>query len=258
MLGLVLGVLLTASASPSVVVAGFRTVEVSSAKQRLFEETFSDALARAIPNARVTSASALGTVLGLERQRQLVGCEASAATSNCMAELAGALGSSVVVTGTVARLGASFEIDVRAAAAEDGHTLAAGRQTVKTEEEILDALRTLAGSLGVTIAPDAVPVTSRASTWVWTAVAVAGVAAAVTGFALGASEHQAFVSAPSLEAARPHATTGAALQVVAWSGVGLAAAGGLGLGISLWPSRASEPSATAGLDGAQLIVGGAW
>src|SRR5262245_15063642 len=46
----------------------------------------------------VVTSSDLNAILGLERQRQLLGCDTEA-TSNCLAELTGALGAPLLVSG---------------------------------------------------------------------------------------------------------------------------------------------------------------
>jgi hypothetical protein len=51
------------------------------------------------------------TMLGLERQKQLMGC--SDASSTCMTELAGALGARLVLTGSVTRLGDAYQLNLQ-------------------------------------------------------------------------------------------------------------------------------------------------
>lgn len=60
-------------------------------------------IARALPPSafQVTTAAQLQAVMGLERQRQLLGC--SEDSTACVAELANALGTDVVVTSTLSR-----------------------------------------------------------------------------------------------------------------------------------------------------------
>ena len=59
----------------------------------------------------VVSSSDIRTVLGLERQKALLGCSEEA--TNCLTELAGALGAPFVLSGTVARLGDSFQLTLQ-------------------------------------------------------------------------------------------------------------------------------------------------
>lgn len=57
----------------------------------------------------VVSSRDLQALLGLERQKQLLGCD-EAGTKACMTELSGALGARFVMTGTVARLGEAYQL----------------------------------------------------------------------------------------------------------------------------------------------------
>lgn len=59
----------------------------------------------------VTTQKDVGTALGIERQRQLVGC-ADDATS-CLAELAGALGAPFALYGSVAQLGDAYQLSLQ-------------------------------------------------------------------------------------------------------------------------------------------------
>lgn len=58
----------------------------------------------------VTSQKDFTTLLGLERQKQLVGCSEG---NSCMAELADALGARFVLSGSVARLGEAFQLNLQ-------------------------------------------------------------------------------------------------------------------------------------------------
>ena len=66
---------------------------------------------------QVVSSKDVAATLGLERQRQLVGC--SAESSSCLAELAGALGVSALLSATVARAGSNFVVSLRVTSASD-------------------------------------------------------------------------------------------------------------------------------------------
>lgn len=60
----------------------------------------------------VISSKDLQTLMGVERQKQLVGCAED--SSSCMAELAGALGARFVVSGSVAKLGPAYQLSLQA------------------------------------------------------------------------------------------------------------------------------------------------
>lgn len=59
----------------------------------------------------VLSAAEVQTLLGVERQRQLVGC--SEETTSCLAELSGALGARFVVSGSLTRVGSAYQLSVQ-------------------------------------------------------------------------------------------------------------------------------------------------
>lgn len=50
------------------------------------------------------------TILGLERQKQLMGC---AEASSCLAELAGAMGAPYLLSGTISQIGPSLQLSMQ-------------------------------------------------------------------------------------------------------------------------------------------------
>ena len=75
----------------------------------------------ALEGLDVLSSAQVAAVIGLERQKQLLGCSSD---TNCMAEIANALGVDGLVVGTIARLGDTFQLDLRVAASTDARNLA--------------------------------------------------------------------------------------------------------------------------------------
>ncbi len=59
----------------------------------------------------VVSAKDLQTLLGLERQRQMMGCAEDG--QSCLAELAGAIGARFVLSGSLARLGEAYQLTLQ-------------------------------------------------------------------------------------------------------------------------------------------------
>jgi hypothetical protein len=59
----------------------------------------------------VLSSKEVQTMLGMERQRQMMGC--SEDSSSCLTELAGALGARFVMSGSVAKLGDAFQLSLQ-------------------------------------------------------------------------------------------------------------------------------------------------
>ncbi|MFT3842223.1 MAG: FlgO family outer membrane protein [Myxococcaceae bacterium] len=73
-------------------------------------------------------------VLGLDRQKQLMGCD----TSSCAAELAGALGVDALLYGTLAKTGGSITLNIRVVRASDGTELASTSVRGQNEDEVQD------------------------------------------------------------------------------------------------------------------------
>ncbi len=100
-------------------------------------DRFAEVLGRE-PRLEVTTASALAQLLGLERQRQLLGCDQESST--CLAELAAALGSDGVLSGVVTRSGESFLAVLRIIRQPGGKVWWSASARVRGEEALLDWL----------------------------------------------------------------------------------------------------------------------
>ena len=81
---------------PAVVSSLSEAVAAAAARTQLFE---------------VTTQKDISTLLGLERQKQLLGCSDEA--QSCLAELAGAIGARFVVSGSVTRLGDAYQLNLQ-------------------------------------------------------------------------------------------------------------------------------------------------
>jgi hypothetical protein len=105
-------------------------------------EFYSEHLAQqlSLTGLQVTTAKQISQLLGLERQKQLLGCTEN--SSSCMAELASALGMDGVVTGSVGKFEKSYRVNVSIIAASDGRTLAVYSARAATSEELLEGLTT--------------------------------------------------------------------------------------------------------------------
>lgn len=90
----------------------------------------------------VTTSKDISAMLSVERQRQLLGCAEGSET--CLTELAGALGVTALITGQVGRIGRTFQLSVRVLDARNAATLFVLSKTLKTEEEVLEALEAAA------------------------------------------------------------------------------------------------------------------
>lgn len=233
---------------------------------------------------RVLGQSDITVMLGLERQRQLLGCSDDA--SSCMAEIGGALNATWILTGALGRVGKRYRIDLKLI--DSRHNAVQGRvgQTLGAAEEVLDALpgmvRELLGALPPPAAAPEVTTTEAAPAvpppsivqparsppvpWGPLAVGVVGVAGLATGVALLVSAKgdeagwDAYLSTHSLaeaEAYRSAAQTKGTVGPVLLGAGGAAVAGAL-LWYFLAPSSDVTVAATVGPSGAGVRVGGTW
>jgi hypothetical protein len=192
-------------------------------------------VARALPAAafQVTTSSQLSTVLGLERQRQLLGCSAEQ-TGSCMAELASALGAEVLAQITLSRVGDRFRCDVAFVSGRDGATIERVTAEANSAAELFEAMRAeLApavarmfsqqrrGDLLVPMRPGV-----RRHAWLPAVVGAAFAVGGATFFALTLAQWNRLKTESLLVSqARSLAATGQTEQTVAWvlSGIGAAA-----------------------------------
>src|SRR5437763_8898933 len=83
----------------------FSTVNVSREAAAFYTDHFAQQLASS--NLRVVTSSEIATMLGIEQQKQLLGCAEGA--DACNAELANALGVDAVVKGNIGHFGTTWQ-----------------------------------------------------------------------------------------------------------------------------------------------------
>lgn len=93
---------------------------------------------RRVPGAVVTSGSELAQLLGIERQKQLLGCNED---SSCVMELVNALGTGELVRGTVGRVGEIWLLELQHLDLAKQRPLGSTTRTVNREEGLIGALR---------------------------------------------------------------------------------------------------------------------
>lgn len=116
---------------------GLNQVRVKRDLAVSFEETLALRLSET-GLVRVTTPRDVATILGVERQKQLLGC--SPESTSCLAELAGALGAEGIVTGEIALVGKVYQLTIKVLSAKDGHPLFQSLKRMKNEEEVLGEL----------------------------------------------------------------------------------------------------------------------
>ena len=89
----------------------------------------------------------IATMVGFERQREMIGCD----HSECLVELGGALGVDRLVSGHIAKLGETFVVQIKLINITDQKTEARVYQTVKGKEDIL--IQTIKDSVGKLVPP---------------------------------------------------------------------------------------------------------
>lgn len=218
---------------------------------------------------RAVAQKDIGQVLGLERQRQLLGCSDDK-NSSCLAELAGALGVDGIVTLSLTRSDPYFVATARVLRTRDGSQWASASERVAQEGELFDAMDKIARKFGNAIAPTAAGMTpsgevarsSKGIPWGRLTPGLVGLVAlgAGTGISLWAGEERRQLLDGSLTTAeiRPAVESGRTKEQI---GVGLMIGGGVAVATSVvWmligPSEGPAVSVVPGNDGATLVLSG--
>lgn len=80
----------------------------------------------------------LAAVMGLERQKAMLGCTADA--TNCFAEVSAAMGAPFVVTGALQKLGKTLRVDLKLIQAKDGKAVYRDGRNIKDESDTFDVV----------------------------------------------------------------------------------------------------------------------
>lgn len=201
----------------------------------------------------VTSQKDVSTMLGLERQKQMLGCGDEATA--CASELAGAIGARFVLSGSVTRLGDAYQMNLQTIDSTKARPL--GRST-RIARSLTDVRALVAWAVAeATATPPPTPpsrVLPLALIGAGAAAAVAGGVVAWQGFsAEGALMTEIQLADQrgtlTLDPAASYRQKAAAAQQAKLAGLGLAVGGALlaGLGAFLLPSAAQSGEATAAL-----------
>lgn len=202
-----------------------------------------------IEGFRVTTAREINEMLGLERQRQLLGCSEDSAT--CMAELANALGVETVLIAEIGKVGASYQLLLKVVESGSAKVLSLHSAKLASEEQLVDEFgraaegmakevaaklnrRLVRGAAEVTTSPP--PATARDFWWLPVASGVALAGGGVYGLLVADGNFRALErpTAPlTLSAAQQLQRTGQWAETLGIVGVATGAAA-VGVGAAMF------------------------
>ncbi len=251
-----------AEAQLHLVIPGFSAVGLPESKAAFFSEHLGSALTRA--GVRVTTAKAVSEVLGIERQKQLLGCT----DTGCTIELTNALGADGIISGEVATLSNSIQCNIRLLSSRSGEVLEALSVRAPNDEALLDELEGAARRLaatGATRLSRELGATAAAKGPSLRTIAIAPAAVGLAGVVTGAV--LLFLARAQLDAipltgsaisetdAQAHATAGRPLETGGWVAVG---AGGAAIAAAVVMFAVGGNSSTVSAAISPLPSGGAW
>lgn len=115
-------------------------VDVTVPGEKLDAAAFSEMVLNAVDSAKtfkVISSKEISTMLGIERQKQLLGCGEE---STCMTEIANALGSDFVMVGSVGRVGDNYLVSTRLINGATNKVTARASVQAKSANSLLEAV----------------------------------------------------------------------------------------------------------------------
>lgn len=123
---------------------GFSAVNVDDKLATFYSDHFANQLT--LQGLRVLTASEIGTMIGFERQKELLGCTDE--SQSCMAELANALGVDALIVGSIAKFDSSYQLNLKIVSSSDATPLSAFSGSAEGDKGMLarlnDAARAMA------------------------------------------------------------------------------------------------------------------
>lgn len=136
-----LGIVLVAAPAQSTIklaAPGLAYVNIDNANGEFYLDYFAKQIE--LRGIRVTTNKEISALVGFERQRQLLSCNEG---SSCLAELAGALGVDGIITGSLAKVGKNYVLNIKVVDNE-ARSLAVYSERAKNEDALLDMLSNVA------------------------------------------------------------------------------------------------------------------
>jgi hypothetical protein len=227
---------------------------------------YADSLAQALrqEGVEVITSQDIGTLLGMERQRQLLACDDG---RSCITELASALGCEGTLTVNLVRFeDGGFRGLVKVISSRDGRVLSSAKLDAGNERELLAAIERAARGLAAPLfePPPSTPAprsSAGPSRW-WLLPAALTVGLAASGsvlFVISSGDAQRLAGTPAYPDARALATDGLLTQRYGWVSMGAALAAALAtVGVLVFSSNAeAAPVALIPAPGGLFVVG-AW
>jgi hypothetical protein len=263
---LLVGALLAASVAwsqpISVAVLDWSGSGLEPAQMGSLSEAFSNRLSRA--GASVSSPRTIAAVLGIERQRQLLGC---AEASSCVAEIAGALGTEVIALGDVFKTSKSLRLSLKLIAAKDASILATYEGVASNDDELFALIDPAVEQLYPSAAAKlGRPAATKARSWWFVVPTAAGAAAGIGAIVTQSIAAQRFASIPMTSTSDPKNVEDvrqlrADGETAQWATRGLLLAGVAGLATGAvmfftgFVSAAASPVVVIHADGALVALG---
>lgn len=252
--------LLTANPVLRIAAPPLSGLEVSEKTAAFHTEHLAQQLAAA--GAKVVTPREIAAVLGLERQRQLLGCNEG--EGSCVVELAGALGVDAILVGDVAKVGTRYQVNLKLISATNAERVATWSARSEGDEALLDELSRAGRRMAVEAAqalqrslePRSGGGTESRSGWgranAWIPAAVGAVGAGLGAFAAWQADTRYRELTGTLPLTETRAgelrAEGNVWKQTTWAGFGVGAAGLLA-GALLWSLGGDDsvPSASAAL-----------
>lgn len=256
MVSTLLAVVLSAGA-PTLAALELEAQQVPPAVAKLVSTQLTQRLT--LRGLKVVTPSDVTALLGVERQKQLMGCGDD---TSCLAELGAALDAAGVLSGSVGQLGSTTLLNVRVVSTRDARALAVCSAKAAGEDALLAEAEACADAIVAALLPGASPPAVARRTWAL-APLLAGAALAVTGGVLwGVSGSQrASIAGATQPPPDVFATarTGEALGTAGFvcAGVGVAAAVA-GAALYFTGGAAVQPTALLTPHGGYVGVSGVW